>query len=86
MRRPLLSHGTKPDGKRANRLTMKLLPPGFVIFSTRAAKHDLLLFYPPRPLMLYIKTLSLQAEQSTKMMTSFANINIIKHNTKSIGR
>ena len=41
MRRPLLSHGTKPDGKRANRLTMKLLPPGFVIFSTRAAKHDL---------------------------------------------
>ena len=54
MRRPLLSHGTKPDGKRANRLTMKLLPPGFVIFSTRAAKHDLFairntvfcLFYP----------------------------------------
>ena len=50
VRRPLLSHGTKPDGKRANRLTMKLLPPGFVIFSTRgfvifstrAAKHDLL--------------------------------------------
>ena len=42
MRRPLLSHGTKPDGKRANRLTMKLLPPGFIIFSTRAAKHDLL--------------------------------------------
>ena len=42
VRRPLLSNGTKPDDKRANRLTMKLLPPGFVIFSTRAAKHDLL--------------------------------------------
>lgn len=32
------------------------------------------------------KNIIFAPEQSTKMMTSFANINIIKHNTKSIGR